>query len=112
MSPPLNPQWAVHRTPSTQIRCGKIVGLRYTLPLRTVPDPFPTVTRSVKYGPLGYGCIITLKATTASISDGLPYLPYIALRVSVVGVSWISTIACCGTVGDISVSEYRHYSDT
>ena len=30
---------------------------------------------------LGYGCVITLKATTASIGDGLPYLPYIALRV-------------------------------
>ena len=29
----------------------------------------------------GYGCVITLKATTALISDGLPYLPYIALRV-------------------------------
>ncbi len=31
---------------------------------------------------MGYGCIITLKATRAPISDGLPYLPYIALRVN------------------------------
>ena len=32
---------------------------------------------------LEYGCVITLEATIASIGDGLPYLPYIALRVNV-----------------------------
>ena len=31
---------------------------------------------------LGYGCIITLKATAASISDGLPYLPYLTRQVN------------------------------
>ena len=42
---------------------------------------------------LGYGCIITLKATTAPISDFLPYLPYIALRVSEC-FSTITGMAC------------------
>ncbi len=40
----------------------------------------------VRFLHLGYGCVITLKATTASIGDGLPYLPYIALRVTYVYV--------------------------
>ena len=50
--------------------------------------------------PLGFlplGCVITLKAITASIGDGLPYLPYTALRV----------IMHCIQIGQISYNNLK-----
>ncbi len=51
-----------------------MIGLHYWNCHGNVPVRFPH---------LHYGCVITLEATTASIGAGLPYLPYIVLRVEV-----------------------------